>query len=78
MSEAVEMLSVRLRTGAFIRVTRSDRGVCRGCGAEMLWAITEKGNRMPLDPAPDADGVFTSHWATCQKAGQFRKKGPSA
>lgn len=25
---------------------------CRSCGAEILWAITEKGKPMPLDAAP--------------------------
>ncbi len=24
---------------------------CRGCGAEILWAVTENGRRMPVDPA---------------------------
>lgn len=27
---------------------------CESCGAPMLWVITHKGNRMPLDPEPVA------------------------
>jgi hypothetical protein len=25
---------------------------CRGCGAPMIWTITRKGKKMPLDPEP--------------------------
>ena len=25
---------------------------CRSCGAEVRWALTERGKRMPLDPDP--------------------------
>lgn len=48
-----------------------DKATCRSCGAEILWAVTEKGRRIPLDAkaekrfvsapcdanAPDADQV---------------------
>jgi hypothetical protein len=41
---------------------------CRGCGAEILWAVTENGRRMPVDPAryPREDdkanlAVYTDH-----------------
>lgn len=30
----------------------ADRGRCSGCNAEILWAYTEAGKRMPLDAAP--------------------------
>jgi hypothetical protein len=26
---------------------------CRSCGAEILWAATEKGRRIPLDAKPE-------------------------
>ncbi len=26
---------------------------CRGCGAEILWGLTAKGARIPLDPKPE-------------------------
>ncbi|GAC1521682.1 MAG: hypothetical protein NVS3B1_06210 [Marmoricola sp.] len=29
---------------------------CKSCGAPLLWAITEKGRQMPLDPEPHPDG----------------------
>jgi hypothetical protein len=29
---------------------------CSSCGAEIIWAITERGARMPLDPIPAATG----------------------
>lgn len=31
---------------------------CKGCGAEMIWARTGRGKKMPLDAEPTADGVF--------------------
>jgi hypothetical protein len=41
---------------------------CRGCDAEILWARTPRGNRMPFDV-----GTFEVHWVTCPEAQQFRK-----
>jgi hypothetical protein len=37
-----------------------DTGVsrCRSCGAEIVWAITERGKRMPLDAEPSEAGTF--------------------
>ena len=35
-------------------VTQS--GFCSTCGARMVWVVTDKGKRMPLDPEPTADG----------------------
>lgn len=29
---------------------------CRSCDAEIVWALTERGKRMPLDAEPVADG----------------------
>ena len=81
---------------------RSD-GVCRSCGAPVRWVVTDAtGKRMPLNPAPTADGnvwvlryedeipivavaatlfdvptaeafKYTSHFATCEQADQWRK-----
>lgn len=31
-------------------------GVCRGCGNEIRWALTDKGKGIPLDPEPVDDG----------------------
>lgn len=62
---------------------------CRGCGAEIIWALTVEGNRMPLnaqfegrfilEPNPDGaplatvKATYISHFATCPQADQFRK-----
>jgi hypothetical protein len=40
---------------------------CRSCGAEILWAVTPKGKRAPLN----RDG--TSHFANCPQADSWRK-----
>ena len=67
---------------------------CKACQAEMIWAETDKGRRIPLDATPEkrfllgdeVEGswgdtriatmvdVYTSHFATCPNANQFRKK----
>lgn len=41
---------------------------CKACGAEIDWVRTEKGK---LTPVNVKDG--TTHWATCPKAGLFKK-----
>lgn len=33
-----------------------DRSRCNSCEAPILWAITAKGRRIPLDPHPRDDG----------------------
>lgn len=40
---------------------------CSGCGAAIVWVVTTKGKRMPVD------GDGTSHFATCPDAKRFRK-----
>ena len=66
---------------------------CRGCGAEITWAFTTNGKRIPLnepseprfilrfapDGQPQAIGMatFISHFATCPKADEFRHKDES-
>lgn len=68
-----------------------EKGKCRGCGADILWATTESGSKIPLDTKPEkrfrpmTRGAITpheiavlvdtyqSHFATCPKAGDFRK-----
>jgi hypothetical protein len=62
------------------------RGVCRSCKADILWAVTEPGCKpIPLDARPlvtlvpiGGDRVQTrrayqSHWATCPNAKEHRK-----
>lgn len=33
-------------------------GLCRACKAEMVWALTVKGNRQPFDPEPTEEGTY--------------------
>ena len=80
-------------------------GICRGCGAPILWIRTPAGKSMPCDPQPikywqdptgrnkivtpngevvsarlegdeqTATGIgYISHFATCPKRDQFRKR----
>lgn len=33
-------------------------GTCKGCGADIIWARTGSGAKMPLDAQASADGCF--------------------
>jgi hypothetical protein len=43
---------------------------CRGCGAEIVWAKTARGKRMPFDRE-----TLEPHWAICPQAKEFQKPG---
>lgn len=63
---------------------------CKSCQAPILWVITPKGKRTPVDAKKtrvaqlmDVDGVLkieevaeghVSHWITCPSADQHRKQ----
>jgi hypothetical protein len=58
---------------------------CKSCGAEIIWAKTAKGKKMPFDAIPKKVWVvthlgdaflsdsYTPHWATCPDANKHRK-----
>ena len=48
-------------------------GLCRSCGADVIWVKTLAGKWMPVDPAEGED-EFVSHFATCPDAAGWRKK----
>lgn len=65
---------------------------CRSCDAPIIWAVTQRGSRIPLDakhqlgfvvegervhgaPRVSQKRVYTTHFATCPKADQHRKRG---
>jgi len=65
-------------------------GRCSSCGAPILWAETEHGKTMPLDPEPERrlilgekTGIaylrptFKSHFASCPNADKHRKPKPA-
>lgn len=73
---------------------------CRSCGSPIIWTVTSKGKRMPVDAEPGPDGLltldtlasgvvvashasaeqpglfarerYTSHFATCPEAKEWR------
>jgi hypothetical protein len=55
--------------------------MCQGCGKSIIWCTTESGKMMPVDWKPELEMVekfdpktMTSHFATCPRSGDFRKK----
>ena len=63
--------------------------VCNGCGVEIVWGVTAKGSKVPLNPPEKRyiqgrSGKYimvdthTSHFATCPQADQFRKPSDQA
>ena len=63
---------------------------CRGCGAPIIFAVTEKGRQMPLDAEPTPDGEWSvadtgdliravsgghkTHFETCPVGRKYRKR----
>jgi len=53
---------------------------CKSCGAEIVFVLTEKGHKMPVDAgswngeAMYHHGVHVSHFSTCKNADKHRKK----
>ena len=60
---------------------------CKGCGKEIAWVIMDTGKRMPVDIDSKEKRVcmtgvnrgvvrttYMPHWATCEKADQFKKE----
>lgn len=44
------------------------------CGDPMELYRTPKGELLPMNPMPNPDSKAESHFATCSKAAQFRRK----
>ena len=58
---------------------------CKGCGKEILWIKMNTSGNMPVDPKSEKRICFIKgighiydtympHWATCEKADQFKKE----
>ena len=56
--------------------TVGDAGICKGCGEGIVWIVTKKGKRAPMNLQPDANGKPVSHFATCPDRDKFRRKEP--
>lgn len=57
--------------------TKSGIGKCKGCGADLEWWTTTKGQSIPMNPMPvqgtNDHAPSVAHFSTCPKAGDFRK-----
>lgn len=45
-----------IRAGETRVVTGYEAGECRSCGAPVIWTVTHKGKRMPVDADPVENG----------------------
>ncbi len=65
----------------------ANRGRCKTCDAEIVWAKTEKGRPIPLDREPELRYVregesdivilrstYQTHFVTCPDAKEHRKR----
>lgn len=62
-----------------------DRGVCKGCGAAILWVKNAQGKPVPFDAKVTQFLLATeegfanghiNHFITCDQRDKFRKKEP--
>lgn len=67
--DQIEVLTER---GNTFRVTEDNEAECRSCGAPILWCVTVKGKKMPVDISTEGEPT-TSHFATCPESDQWRK-----
>jgi hypothetical protein len=44
------------------------------CGERMELWFTPDGATIPMNPMTDDESPAVSHWGTCEKAAQFRRK----
>ena len=73
---------VRLVNDYFNPGRAAGGGLCKKCGAPLLWVKTPNGANAPLDPVMiaglDADGVahriYLNHFSTCPKADEVRRE----
>lgn len=64
---------IQIAGGSKVVVDWSAKGICRACGAEMVWCTTRNQKKMPLSRQPGASGEYESHFASCPRANKFRK-----
>lgn len=70
------MASAWPKTGEEVKAAgyrSSEWGVCKGCGARILWTITPNNKMTPLSRMED--GRWQPHWADCPARDQFKRKG---
>ncbi len=67
-----DIIEVVTERGNVFRVTEDNQAECKSCGAPILWCVTAKGKKMPVD-VPTDDTPTTSHFATCPDANTWRK-----
>jgi nitrous oxide reductase accessory protein NosL len=48
--------------------------VCKGCGSDIEWWKSPKGNMVPMDPMPRGSSEAVAHFSTCPDASTFRRK----
>lgn len=75
----IEIIQVKTRVGEMPVYLEEGpemkKSKCRGCGADILWGITEKGKSFPISRKFNENKFeYISHFADCPKANDFRNK----
>lgn len=66
-------IAVLTERGNTFRVTEDHASDCRACGEPILWCVTVKGKKMPVDLPEEPGQPTVSHFATCPHGDEWRK-----
>jgi hypothetical protein len=68
-----ETILVQSGKHATLLCTVQGNGLCRSCGAEIIWVLTPAGNNMPIDEPEEIGDKAVSHFSTCPDSDKWRK-----
>lgn len=68
-----DQIQVTSDRGIMFTVVEDNESHCSFCGETILWCVTKKGKKMPVDIPNEIGDSTVSHFATCPNAGERRK-----
>lgn len=71
-SHKFKIQEIKLECGIEVEVDWNSKTKCKGCGAEIYWAVTKNEKVIPIELVGFMK--WDTHWALCKSANKFRKK----